>query len=133
MDINDLLPLVIVFVILGVALSIGASIIDSLHQDACTDAGETWIAIGTSQPSGYIGGNNPVTGGFWGCCGTTDGADNCTAWDTDDARINATVNSNKAIDELASWQDTLALVIIAAVIIGVLIGALYVKLGKGSI
>lgn len=87
MDIKDLLPLAIIFVILGVSLSIGASVVQTIRDDQ------------TAQSYAY----------------------------------NASDNALQAIDEVASWQDTLALVVVAAIIIGVLVGALYIKSGRGGL
>ena len=46
---------------------------------------------------------------------------------------NATTEALKGVDEIASWQDTIALVIVFAVIISLLVGFVFRgAMGKGS-
>lgn len=85
MGIQQLLPLAIIFVILGVALAIGSSVVQDIRDDQ------------TSQSYAY----------------------------------NASDNALQALDEVAGWQSTIALVVVAAIIISILVGALYVKFGRG--
>lgn len=127
-EVKDLLPVALIFIVVGVALSIGASLIEDVQEDVC-QTGDTWVTLGTIA-SGHLGGNNPVTGAKYGCCQT--GGTNCTVWRTNDYAVNASHQSNLAIDEISGWQSTIALVIVAAIIIGILIGALYVRFGRGE-
>lgn len=86
---NDLLGYVMLFVVAGVMLGIGAYITSSVSKSIAT-------AVGTSGSYAE----------------------------------NATNQSTLGIYTIASWMPILAIVVIAAVVLGVLIGALYFGVSK---
>lgn len=82
MELQDLLPVAIIFVVLGFVFSIGADIVQDLRNDQ------------TANSYAY----------------------------------NASGNALESLDEAASWMPTIAQVVVAAIIIGILVTALYVKM-----
>jgi hypothetical protein len=82
MQLQDLLPVAIIFVILGFVFSIGSSIVQSLQ----------------------------------------------TAQTTNSYAYNASGYALKSLDTASSWTPTIAQVVVAAIIIGILVSALYVKM-----
>jgi hypothetical protein len=124
MELKDLLPVAIILVILAFVLTIGQQMTDNLAQRACTGS--------YVQPNAPLAGTstlkNPVTGGNFGCCTTMPNATDCTLWTTGNSAINTTINTQKSLDNMSSWTPTIAQVIVAAIIIGILVSALYVKL-----
>jgi len=123
MNINDLVPIAVIFVVAFFALSIGSIMVEDLSENACD---YTWVDTGTPYTNSSAA--NPTTGGYWGCCQTAGSTSrNCTAWSTSYS-MNASNSGAEAVYEMADWGPTLALVIIAAIIIGVLV----TYLGKGK-
>jgi len=126
MNINTLVPLAVVFVVAAFTLSIGSTIMDDAAKTFCDGTYFTTASPATNSPTA-----NPVTGGYWGCCDTLGtGASNCTAWNTQGS-MNATFYGSDSLNTTATWLPTLALVIIAAVIIGILIT--YLARGASSV
>lgn len=118
MTIGSLTPIAVTFVVAFFALSIGSVMLDSVHESFCD---YTYYEPGEVN-STFTSGTNPTTGAYWGCCQTTNAsANSCVTWYTDSYSINTTYQGNESLIELADWGPTLALVIIAAIIIGVLI------------
>ncbi len=116
MNLQSLVPIAVVFIIAAFIFGISGQLLDGVQESTCSG---TWIAVGDGAAAN-LGGNNPSHGGNWGCCTTAAAANNCTTWDTGYAQ-NATYEGQDAVIELSSWLPTLALVIIAAIIIGVLV------------
>ena len=117
MNINALVPIAVVFVVAFFTISIGSVIMTDVSETFCDD---TWIT--TASPAVNSSVVNPTTDGNFGCCTTVNASDtqDCDTWNGD-ASSNTTSAGLKSLDELASWGPTLALVIIAAIIIGVLV------------
>ena len=85
--VEELLPLSIAFVVVTIAIAMGANVLSQIQ------AGEV---------TGVAGCNATVTTG----CGYS---------------YNATDNGLASLDELSSWLPTIALIVAAAVIIGIII------------
>lgn len=119
--IEQLAPIAIIFVVAFFIFSIGSIVMTDLSEEFC-DA--TWLDTNYCKP-GVTTCNattaNPVTGDRWGCCTTLNASQDCTAWSTSKTAANISQSGNEAIEEMASWGPTLALVLVAAIIIGVLI------------
>ncbi len=127
MQINDLVPITVVFIVAFFIISVGSVIMDDLSVEFCDGTFQT----NTTFATGNDVGGNPVYSGSpnYGCCTTFSEGNNCTVWDTDTVSLNASANGVIALEELASWGPTLALVIIAAIMIGILIT--YLAGGRG--
>jgi len=118
-SIQSLVPLGIVFVVVAFVLSIGAQINNNFQKTICDG---TWYETGVVNVSVTTVPINPVTGGSYGCCASVNtSGDSCVTWETTKASLNTSVDGTNAIVELGSWLPTLALVVIAAIVIGVLI------------
>jgi len=116
-SIAQLAPITIIFIVAFFLFSIGSIIMQDLGESFCD---YTWIT-NTTIASGAIVGNNPVTSAWYGCCQTVGSGNNCSAWYTSKTSLNVSAQGLDSITELSSWGPTLALVIIAAIIISVLI------------
>lgn len=118
MKIESLVPIGVVLIVAFFVFSIGLIIMEDMQEDFCD---YTWIDTDTANIS-VCSSSNAVTGGYWGCCQTTNASPNsCAAWYTGSYSQNASMDGSESLDELASWGPTLALVLIAAIIIGVLL------------
>lgn len=97
--VSDMAPLAITFVAVAIALSIGLEILADVAEDQCS--------------SGYV----------WN--GTQNGCVNSTGdWASgagETYESNVSRNGLTAGDELSSWLPTIALVVAAAVIIGIVV------------
>ena len=124
-ELTQLVPIGIAFVVLTFVLAIGSSMTYDLHTAACVG---TYITNSTA-PAGAQAGTNAVTGGYYGCCQTmgTVAANNCTLWRTNSYGVNITQYGLNSTNEIAKWFPTIAQVTVLAVIVSVLIGALYMK------
>jgi len=94
--IQDLLPVGLLLVVTTIALSIGANVLSNVQADQVDDV----VGCGLNS-----------TGGTSGTLLYT----NCSY------SYNISNYGLQAQDELGSWMDTLALVVVAAIIIGTLI------------
>jgi hypothetical protein len=99
MKLQDMPGIVILFVMIAIILGVGATILMSVKSGQCGDVG-TWNA----------------TGGY--CM-------NATGQEVYSDALNATAKGLEGITEISTWQPTLAIIVIAAVVIGV-IGYFYV-------
>lgn len=124
MELQDLLPFGIILIVLSFVFVIGQQMLGSLEEGQCD---YTYLNPGdvTTDPSLTL--TNPVTSGKYGCCTTWNGTV-CSAWTTSSYGINVSVNSQIALDEASNWTPTIAQVVVAGIIIGILITALSVKL-----
>lgn len=117
---TQLTPIAVLLVVAFFIFSIGLVMMNDLQENFCE---YTWVEPGTYDTSGDANGNNtatnPVTSGEWGCCLTANTTD-CVTWYTVGYAINASHYGSESLTELADWGPTLALVVIAALIIGVL-------------
>lgn len=96
MSVGSLLPLGITFVILGIAFAVGSSVLSTTAADFVTGA-----ASCGANATGGSGGTILYTH-----CG---------------AAYNATQDSLTGIGTFSGWLDTIALVLVASVIIGILV------------
>jgi len=119
--INQLAPIAIVFVVAFVLFGVGQIIMTGLQEEFCdyTFLDTNYCARGADYCNSTT--VNPVTSQRFGCCQTTNESHDCVTWNTEKYSINTSYQGQLAITELADWGPTLALVIIAAIIIGVLI------------
>ena len=115
--IGQLVPIAIIFVVAFFIFSIGSTIMQEVGDEFCDG---TWIT-NTSVPSGGSGGNPLHSDNYFGCCTTVTVSNNCTVWDTSKTSLNISASGLDSMEELSSWGPTLALVVIASIIIGVLI------------
>lgn len=116
--IEQLAPIAMIFIVAFFLFSIGSIIMQDLSEEYCDG---TWVT-NTTRAVGLMTGN-PVYAGSpsYGCCTTIISGNNCSAWSTTKTSGNISAKGIESIEELSSWGPTLALVIIAAIIIGVLI------------
>jgi len=125
--IEMLVPVAILFVVAFFIFSIGSTIMEDLQENYCDEY--TWYGSGSPADSTVCSSTNPLTNTYSGCCLTTNAsADSCTAWYTKGS-LNISYQGAESIEEMSSWGPTLALVVIAAIIISVLI--MYLARGSG--
>jgi len=103
MRLEDLSGVAITFMVLAIIIGIGATILSSVNQSQCESAGY------------YL---NET----YGTCEFA--ADNAAIAST--YATNTSQQGLLALDEMAGWQTTLAIIVIAAVVIGV-IGFFYTR------
>lgn len=106
MRLEDLSGIAVTFVVLAVVLGIGAVILGSVKQSQCEDGGYYWNA--SANNAGNCELNASAGGGITQSTYAT----------------NATGGGELGLNELAGWQQTLAIIVVAAVVIGV-IGLFY--------
>jgi hypothetical protein len=103
MNINDLSGIAISFVVIAVVLGIGSTILGSVRSSGCS-GGTTYL----NATSGLC--YNQTTGGL---------AD--TAWhQVESVAWNASTGGLAGLNTISSWQVTLAIIVVAAVVIGVI-------------
>ena len=115
MNINALVPVAVVFVVIAFTLSIGTVILEDASEEFCPG---TWIT--NTTPATGLMKVNPIYDASLGCCDTVVAGNNCSAWN-DDSSLNSSGMGILSLNEMADWLPTLALVMVAAIIIGVLI------------
>jgi hypothetical protein len=127
MELKDMLPFAIILVVLGFVFSIGQNIMGSQAENACDSAGSRYVT-NLTKPLGLTA-LNPATDSMEGCCKTfgVSGGNNCSVWETTSYAVNSTANAMLGLNESVTWLPTIAQVVVAAIIIGILISALYVK------
>jgi len=116
--IEQIAPIAIIFVVAFFIFSIGSVIMQDIGEEFCD---YTWITNTTIATGANISGNPSFNDDWYGCCITTDTGNNCTEWDTTKTSMNISGHGLDSLEEMSSWGPTLALVVIAAIIIGVLI------------
>jgi hypothetical protein len=117
---TQIVPIAITFVVIFFTLAVGSLVLQDLGEELCD---YTWIT-NTTPATGCNSTINPATGRYFGCCINVNTGNNCTAWDTTKTALNVSADGLESIEELSSWGPTLALVVIASVIIAVLIAYL---------
>lgn len=100
MKLGDLVPIAITLLVAVIAVSVGAQILDSVGEGQCL-SGQTW--------------NSTI-----GACCNDSGAFNASGMS---AAANASNYGLQGLGELGSWWSTIALVVAAAIVIGVLVSA----------
>lgn len=122
--ITELLLAGIAFVVIGFALAIGQTMLATNAQTSCTQTGGIW---GDFQRSNGTVGNGtntfPLDNSWRGCCAVVNGtnASLCNWWQTNNYAMNSTYYAQSANNTLAYWLPTLALALIAGIIIAVLL------------
>jgi hypothetical protein len=102
MQLNDMPGVTITFVVIAVILGIGATILSTVRTNQCGDIiGATWNA--TSQQ-----------------------CENATGSAVTSFAYNASTQGMIGLDNMSGWQPTLAIIVVAAVVIGV-IGFFYLQ------
>ena len=130
MNINTLVPIAVTFVVAFFVIAIGSTIMEESAVKFCpgTYVTSDYCAVGVTTCNSTV--ENDVTGGYFGCCDSTLNATyDCVTW-SGDVSGNTSQSGLESLDELASWGPTLALVIVAAIIIGVLVT--YLARGAGG-
>lgn len=100
-QIQDILPIGLTFVVLGIGLAYGLNVMGDVRDD------------------GIIADTNY---GATGCTGSD-------AWNCSDAQVNATVDAINGVAKLPEKIPLIATVVVAAIIIGILVRYLFVKYG----
>lgn len=101
MDLKSLPGIIVVFVVLAIVLGMGSTILGSVKETQCTDGGFWWNTTDAE------------------CYNDSTGVDNVPAA-TYTIALNATGGGLAGIDEFAGWQTTLAVIVVAAIVIGVI-------------
>ena len=117
----------LVIVVAAIIISMGASILGEFATQTCTG---TYVDTGVAR-NDLNTSVNPVTSSKYGCC--TAGAWNgsaCTNWDTT-AKTNVTQKGNVSLATFGNWIPLISLVVVAAIVIGVIVG--YLGRGSGSV
>lgn len=99
MKLQDLMPVGLIIVVAVIAISIGTEIVSSIQEDQCASGGVYNETQGRCVNS---------TGGFDSGAYTTEAS-------------NASNSGMQGLGELGSWLPTIALVTVAAIVIGTLI------------
>lgn len=97
-QVGDLMPLAIAFVVIAIAIGLGATVLDDIQVDQCNDVG--WY--------------NASSGA---CCTSSSDCENLTS----SIAYNSSGSGLDAVDTFGGWLPTVALVVIAAVIIGIIV------------
>ena len=120
MDVRQLGQMGLVIVVAAIILAIGATLLSGLATTQCTG---TFIT-NTSRPTTATLGVNPANNLWYGCCSATVGGDNnCTNWDTS-AKANVSVKGLAGLVVFGDWIPLIALVVVASIVIGVIVGYL---------
>ena len=117
LSIQHLASLGILFVVAIIAISIGAQITENVAEEVCP-SNSTWGHYTNSS----VYGANVETGNEWGCCWNINASDSmeCINWSYG-AASNTTIQGMEGLLTFAEWFGILALVLMAAIIIGVLV------------
>lgn len=100
-EIQDILPIGITFVVLGIGLAYGLNVMGDVRTDS--------IKADTNY-------------GAAGCTGTD-------SWNCSDAQVNATDDAIGGVAKIPEKIPLIATVVIAAIIIGILVRYLFVRYG----
>jgi len=111
-------------VVAAFMISIGAEVLTGLAESSCSGADGTWGWYPTSYTIAPAASPAP-TGGFHGCCSAYTGT-NCTTW-TSTVSTNITYQGLEGQETFGDWLPTIAVVIAAAVVIGVIV--MYFRFG----
>lgn len=124
----SLSALAIVFVIAAVSISIGADIQDSIAEQICEDnSSNTWGLFDDALTTTTY----PPSGTTIGCCDyvNTTNSDHCVTWYSEEIGVNITMQGTDGLSTMGGWLPTIAIVIMAAVVIGILLTSF--KFGRG--
>ena len=107
MNIGDIIPIIIVLITAAIVASFGSMILVSFGTNQCDNSGYTW--------------DNDQCWSTYNASGCPNAVGGCT--EAGDSAYNASQNSLEGIDNLSGQFPNLALVVIAAIIVGVLLAA----------
>ena len=96
--VGDLMPLAIAFVVISITIGLGATVLSDIQEDQCNDGG--WF----NETSGQ-------------CCSSVLDCVNSS----ESIAYNSSGSGLTALDTFSGWLPTVALVVIAAVIIGIIV------------
>ena len=100
--VSDLMPLAVAFVAVAIALGLGLEVLAGIKEEQCNEiSGFSWNATGGQ------------------CLNSTGGRVEGTQYAT--YQLNATGSGMEASGELSAWLPTIALIVAAAVIIGIIV------------
>ena len=127
-DINDLLPIALVVVVLGIGLTYGLNIMGDLRSDFCGEALEHYDS-GQCYKCPNSTYNTWVKSGVAKCANMSQGLgmQNASAVIAGDAAVNSSIHSMDGVAKFPEKTPLIVTVIIAAIIIGVLIRYLMVR------
>jgi hypothetical protein len=124
LNINSLVPIVLILIILAIVVTFGQNILSSFKSSTC--AGGTVLDptrnVCASCPTGY---SYNQSGGV--CSNITDPADSEDFTTSNTYELNSTLAGQQGLDTVAQKQNMIALIVVVAVIIGILVTVLYVK------
>lgn len=119
---ESLAGVAITFVIAAVVISVGANIQGDVREQICEDnASNSWGSYVGTQWFGAAATYTSDTG-YSGCCDVIN-ATNTTVCDTwyYSGAINTTISGSEGLETMGEWLPTIAIVIMAAVVIGILL------------
>lgn len=104
LSVSQLGGMALAFVLVAIVLGVGGTILTGVGNQAC------------SGTFAYFSGNATTA-----CCNGTATATTCTEFDYESISVNASNNGLTGIDTMADWLPTIAVIIAAAVVIGVIV------------
>lgn len=119
--VEDLPNLAILLVIAAIAIAIGANVLDDTQETICD---YSWVNLDSS----FVG-VNQITGTYAGCCyavNSTNTSD-CAVWAYNQTALNTTMEGLESMETLSDWLPLIALIVAAAIIIGILVTYLVVR------
>ena len=123
-SIQELLGIGLTLVVLGIGLAYGMEVIGDVKEDACDGAGENFAADGCYSCVG-LSGNTTFRSSNLTCDNGTGPAAHEDAYVTGSVDYNASQSAITGIAKIPEKMPTIATVIIAAAVIGVLITYLW--------
>lgn len=97
LSLDDVVPVAITLVVIAITLSVGSDVLEAVRDNQCS----TGYTYNATAGHCHLVGNGSDVGGMG-------------------VKFNATTNGMKGINELSSFQDTWAVVLALAVIVGIL-------------
>jgi len=115
--VNAIGPIALVLIVAAITISLGGEIQDNFGSVQCSNAGYTYGNFAGSDST------NPLTGNKYGCCQSVNASDStdCDTWWTGNVAFNITDKGLDASLQLGNWLPTIALIVAAAIIIGILV------------
>lgn len=96
--VGALLPLAITFVVVAIAIGLGATVVDELQANQCNDVG--WYNASSDV-----------------CCNSASDCENTTT----SLAYNASGDGLESLGTFGSWLPSIALIIIASIIVGIIV------------
>lgn len=113
------MPIGIVFLVIGVALGLGTEVMESMKEDQCDGSLDHWSA-GDCYTCRNATANTLNTSSL-NCNNGTAGAMEAAAYVNYPSSVNVTQQGVLGTMELTSWLPTLALILIASIVIGIVV------------